>query len=290
MLPAGNEAYLRHPHRVGLRILSSVTTHARLPLTGERTVPGIDHENYWFRRHEAAYRWVGTNWATDLLGQQAVDAGCGEGYGAALLAHATDRPVIGLELDALAAKHAHATYHPAIEVLSANLDAFPLVNECIGVLVSMQVVEHLWDLPKFLAECHRVLVPGGLCVISTPNRLTFSPGLERGQPPMNPFHVEEFDAAQLVEIVAQAGFEPVDVWGLHHSGALADWECENTDIVEAQVARILGDRNSQPVAATVGFDLLAAVTGVTCDDFAITRENIEQSRDLIVVATRSRQF
>jgi hypothetical protein len=26
-----------------------------LPLTGERTVPGIWHENYWFRRHEAAY-------------------------------------------------------------------------------------------------------------------------------------------------------------------------------------------------------------------------------------------
>ena len=30
---------------------------ATLPLTGERTAPGIWHENYWFARHEAAYRW-----------------------------------------------------------------------------------------------------------------------------------------------------------------------------------------------------------------------------------------
>ena len=27
---------------------------AALPLTGERTVPGVPEENYWFRRHEAA--------------------------------------------------------------------------------------------------------------------------------------------------------------------------------------------------------------------------------------------
>jgi hypothetical protein len=29
---------------------------ASLTLTGERTLPGIVAENYWFRRHEAAYR------------------------------------------------------------------------------------------------------------------------------------------------------------------------------------------------------------------------------------------
>lgn len=29
---------------------------APLPLTGERTVPGIAEENYWFRRHEVVYR------------------------------------------------------------------------------------------------------------------------------------------------------------------------------------------------------------------------------------------
>ena len=29
-----------------------------LPLTGERTVPGLVEENYWFRRREAAYEFA----------------------------------------------------------------------------------------------------------------------------------------------------------------------------------------------------------------------------------------
>ena len=32
-----------------------MTEPAALPLTGERTLPGIWQENYWLRRHEAAY-------------------------------------------------------------------------------------------------------------------------------------------------------------------------------------------------------------------------------------------
>ena len=53
--------------------------HRPLELTGERTVPGIWHENYWFRRHEAAYRWAAG--AVDLCRAVVVEAGVGEGYG-----------------------------------------------------------------------------------------------------------------------------------------------------------------------------------------------------------------
>jgi len=57
---------------------------------GERTVPGVWHENYWLRRHEIVYAWV-----ADLVDRLAaeldrapmvLDAGCGEGYGTAPLA------------------------------------------------------------------------------------------------------------------------------------------------------------------------------------------------------------
>ncbi|MDN5854568.1 MAG: SAM-dependent methyltransferase, partial [Actinomycetia bacterium] len=54
----------------------------RLPITGERTVPGIWHENYWFRRHEVVYERV----AEFVAGLDVLEAGCGEGYGARLLA------------------------------------------------------------------------------------------------------------------------------------------------------------------------------------------------------------
>ena len=54
----------------------------QLALTGERTVPGIPAENYWFRRHEIAYRFIRKRCA----GRRVLEAGSGEGYGAAMIA------------------------------------------------------------------------------------------------------------------------------------------------------------------------------------------------------------
>src|SRR3954451_19997453 len=53
-----------------------------LPLTGERTLPDIPEENYWFRRHLAVYRWI----AERVGGRRVIDMACGEGYGADVLA------------------------------------------------------------------------------------------------------------------------------------------------------------------------------------------------------------
>jgi SAM-dependent methyltransferase len=78
---------------------------AVLALTGERTVPGIPEENYWFRRHEAAYLTLLHHCADARV----LEAGCGEGYGAALLAESA-RLVVGLDYDAVTAAHVAARY------------------------------------------------------------------------------------------------------------------------------------------------------------------------------------
>ena len=65
---------------------------AALPLTGERTIPGLAQENYWFRRHEVVYERL----ADRCAGRDVLEAGCGEGYGAALLGR---DGVTGLDLD-----------------------------------------------------------------------------------------------------------------------------------------------------------------------------------------------
>ena len=165
-------------------------------MTGERTVPGIDVENYWFRRHEAVYRAL----AGDCRDATVLEAGVGEGYGAALLAGVA-RHVVGLELDAPTAAHVARRYGDTLDVTRADLQALPLPDAAVDVVVTLQVIEHLWDQPGFLRECARVLRPGGRLHCSTPNRLTFSPGNALDDRPLNPFHTYELAATDLAALV-----------------------------------------------------------------------------------------
>ena len=53
-----------------------------LELTGERTLPDVPQENYWYQRHLVVYEWV----AERVAGKRVIDMACGEGYGAEILA------------------------------------------------------------------------------------------------------------------------------------------------------------------------------------------------------------
>jgi SAM-dependent methyltransferase len=203
-------------------------------------------------------------WRQQLLGAVVVEAGSGEGYGAALLRDAGAGHVIALEFDPASVAHAATTY-AGVTTLRANLAAMPLADRSVDVLVSLQVVEHLWDLRGFLLDCRRVLRPGGSVVVSTPNRLVFSPGLERGEKPTNPFHVEEFDAEQLGELMTDAGFTDVELYGLHHGEHIREWERSNSEsLVAAQVHEALN-----PGPGTDLGDLRAFVASVRASDFVV---------------------
>lgn len=244
---------------------------AGLQLTGERTVPNVAAENYWFRRHEVAYRELRPLCADAVV----LEAGCGEGYGADLLAGVARR-VLGLDYDAAAVAHAAATY-PRVAVLRANLVALPLRPSAVDVVANLQVIEHLWDQPGFLAECARVLRPGGLLLVTTPNRLTFSPGRDT---PLNPFHTTELSAAELTGLVRGAGFEVRRLAGVRHGPALRAVDARHGgSVIDAQLAHAVPGTDWPPA-------LLADVAAVRADDFEVTEADLDASLDLLVVAVR----
>src|SRR5689334_12896503 len=76
-----------------------------LELTGERTLPDIPAENYWFRRHLAVYEWI----AKRCGGRTVVDMACGEGYGTNELARYAGT-VIGVDANPEAHEHARLKY------------------------------------------------------------------------------------------------------------------------------------------------------------------------------------
>src|SRR5882757_6472664 len=76
-----------------------------LPLTGERTLPDVPEENYWFRRHLAVYEWISAR----VAGLRVSDLACGEGYGSDVLAR-TAAEVVGVDANPEAHEHAKARY------------------------------------------------------------------------------------------------------------------------------------------------------------------------------------
>jgi SAM-dependent methyltransferase len=254
-------------------MIVAVDSTEPLPLTGERTVPGLAVENYWFRRHEAVYRAL----APDCRGATVLEAGLGEGYGAALLAgHA--RRVIGLELDAPTAAHVVRRY--GLPVTRADLQALPLPDAAVDVVVTLQVIEHLWDQAGFLAECARVLRPGGRLHCSTPNRLTFSPGNDLDDRPLNPFHTHELAATDLAGLVTGAGLEVTALRGLHHGPGLAERDARHGgSIIDEQIALAL---SGEPWPAALADDVAA----VTTDEFDLRDDDVDSSLDLLVSAVR----
>ncbi|MEU7628848.1 class I SAM-dependent methyltransferase [Nocardia sp. NPDC049220] len=242
-----------------------------LPLTGERTVPGIAEENYWFRRHEIAY----ARMLDRCAGKTVLEAGSGEGYGADMIADVATE-VIGLDYDSSAVEHVRARY-PRVRMLHGNLAALPLEDASVDVVVNFQVIEHLWDQSQFLRECLRVLRPGGELLISTPNRITFSPGRDT---PLNPFHTRELHAAELTQLLVEAGFEVARMIGVQHGPQLRELDVKHGgSFIDAQIQRALA---GEPWPA----DLIADVAGVTAEDFVLVAENIDASLDLVAIAVR----
>lgn len=241
-----------------------------LALTGERTLPGIAHENYWFARHVVAYDAA----RPTVRGRRVLDAGAGEGYGAEALRLAGAAHVVAVELEHPVVLHATHRY-PDVRSVEADLAALPLADASIDVAVSFQVIEHLHDVDRYLCELARVLVPGGTLWCATPNRLTFTPGSDV---PVNPFHVREFTGAELTgELSCHLRVDRV--LGVHHGPRLAAAEARHGRSLPHLVT------NHPPGERPAWLDDL--VMSITAEDFEVRGDDVDASLDLLAVARRA---
>jgi SAM-dependent methyltransferase len=234
----------------------------------------LAEENYWFRRHEVVYQQLMDRCA----GRDVLEAGSGEGYGADLIANVA-RHVIGLDYDDSAVAHVRARY-PRVDMRQGNLAELPLEDGSVDVVVNFQVIEHLWDQGQFVDECARVLRSSGVLLMSTPNRITFSPGRDT---PINPFHTRELNAAELTELLESSGFVVQAMLGVFHGAALRRLDARHGgSIIDAQIARAIAN-------APWADDLLADVESVRTEDFDLLDardHDIDDSLDLVAIAVR----
>jgi 2-polyprenyl-3-methyl-5-hydroxy-6-metoxy-1,4-benzoquinol methylase len=181
-----------------------------LVLTGERTLPDVPEENYWFRRHLVVYEWI----AGLVGGKRVIDMACGEGYGADVLA-ASAASVVGVDANPEAHEHARLRYRrPNLRFAHDLVETF---SEPADAVVFLQTIEHLSDARAALQHFRSLVGERGTVFLSTPNVLTLAPrGASRSG---NPWHVHEYRAEEF-EQLCRASFATVDMRGLLHARKL----------------------------------------------------------------------
>jgi SAM-dependent methyltransferase len=181
-----------------------------LELTGERTLPDVPAENYWYRRHLVVYEWI----AERVRGRRVIDMACGEGYGSAVVAR-TAASVVGVDANPEAHEHARLRYRADnLRYERALVEAYAEPADCV---VFLQTIEHVQDAGAVLAHFRSMLDGDGTVIVSTPNVLTLAPeGAERSD---NPWHVHEYRHREFEELCG-GRFAAVEMYGLFHARKL----------------------------------------------------------------------
>jgi 2-polyprenyl-3-methyl-5-hydroxy-6-metoxy-1,4-benzoquinol methylase len=181
-----------------------------LALTGERTLPDVPEENYWYRRHLAVYEWIGAR----VAGKRVVDMACGEGYGSEVLSRSA-ASVVGVDANPEAHEHARLRY--VRQNLRFERDLVESFAEACDAVVFLQTIEHVQGPGEILEHFKAMLAPGGVAYVTTPNLLTLAPpGAEKSE---NPWHVKEYRAEEFRALCA-AHFGHVELLGLFHARKL----------------------------------------------------------------------
>jgi SAM-dependent methyltransferase len=235
-----------------------------LELTGERTLPDVPAENYWFRRHLVVYEWI----AARVRGLQVVDLACGEGYGAAVLA-ADAATVVGVDANPEAHEHARLRYRSSnLRFERSLVEEF---DQPCDAVVFLQTIEHVGR-PERLLE--RLAAAAPIAYVSTPNRLTLAPpGAEKSG---NPWHLREYTPVEFRALL-EPFFARVEILGVFHAGKLRLHE----------VALRLGWDRVHPALRLTRPFYDRFVPAISASDFDLRDDrDLERSLDLLAVCRR----
>lgn len=151
-----------------------------------------------------------------------LEVGCGEGRGVQLVAPKADS-YTGLDkitpvIDSLKSKYPEYTF------IQSHIPPFTgIASESYDVVVSFQVIEHIRKDGEYLKEIHRVLKPGGIALITTPN---IKMSLTR-----NPWHVREYTSDELKKL-AKTIFSDVKMKGITGNEKVMEYYQMNKQSVE----------------------------------------------------------
>jgi SAM-dependent methyltransferase len=162
-------------------------------LSVERAMPEEMAGRLMESEHRTRYAWA----AQLAAGRDVLDAGCGSGYGTAILAAAGAQRVVGIDISDDAIEYARSSFSgSAKEFHLADIRQLPYDDSTFDLAVCFEVIEHVEEQQQVIGELRRILRPRGILAISSPNRDVYPAG--------NPHHTHEFVPDELARVLAGA--------------------------------------------------------------------------------------
>jgi SAM-dependent methyltransferase len=245
-------------------------------ITGERVTTNAGGFNPTYQRHVAAY----------LLSEpflpdgRVLDVGCGTGHSYELLA---PRETVGVDAAASVLAGQERETHVA------DMRRLPFADEAFASAIAVQSIEHVPDGQRALTEIARVLAPGGVAVLITPNRLTFG----RPDEIIDPYHYVEYDAGELREL-CRGTFPDVQLHGIFGSARYSELVAEERGRLDQLlrldplhlrrlVPRRLRQRLYDALLARARAAPDARAGAISPADFTLGSEGLEAALDLVAV-------
>lgn len=144
-------------------------------------------------------------------GKRVLDVACGMGNGSALLSRNADF-VSGLDRDKESVNFAKKHYsRPNSEFIIGDAEILNFPENSFDIVVSFETIEHLPSPKKFLKEIKKILKPGGMLILSSPDREVVREILIDVSY-QNPFHIKEFSQEELKSLLEKT-FQVEEIWG-----------------------------------------------------------------------------
>lgn len=264
------------------------TRERALPMNGAQSL-----EDYLvYLKHLALYRFA----SRYVAGKRVLDLGCGEGYGSDALAH-TAHLVVAADRDVDTVMHARQKYARAnLSFVVCDAQVLPFCAESFATIISLEVIEHIPNVRKYLEEIRRVGTVAGTVIISTPNRVLRLLPFQR---PWNRFHLREYDARGLARAVS-AVFPHARVLGITATRPILEIEKRRVRqnplvaypkmLAQIFLPKVVYEwlktySGHGQVARPESFDL----TRFTVDDFCVSENKWHECINLIVICTKVTQ-
>jgi len=247
-----------------------------------------DSNNVTYQRCQFAYEFA----VPVIKGKKVLDVGCGNAYGTALMAKDA-MEITGLDYDQATIDDNRQHYRDIanLKFIQGTIPPIPVEDASYDVVTAFQFIEHIEKRKEFLKECIRVLKPGGVLMVTTPNSLK---SLAR-----NPFHVHEYTFDEMKKEIngIPTGFE---LQGLKGNDKVNRYYEENGKFVRMILKwDVLGLHKKLPSSwLTAPYNLVTSMmrnklkekvsqtTDITTKDFHLDSRQLDEAWDIYLIARK----